>query len=303
MFNYNCSGSSVLKVDDLDNVMAGKQLFPLKYKGAGKPKCYRCSEAMTSLYVYGRINLDVLQPMYCNFIEDQAELSWFEKSLLERTTVLINYCTDCGWWYINEQEYVFHSDEDPILWLQACGSLQKYETPDDIPTDELRRYLHLKLAKLGDISPSKFEVLMGDFLKSEWKHAEVRHIGAKGGSGDGGVDFILIHADKEYLVQVKHRLISTKKREGVQFVRELNGVLKREGKNCGIFITSAPEYTEKAYAEVQKTITNNEGYEFYLLDRMDVEKWVAKPDAGLPWMPFIQSFGETKSQTSIFNFL
>lgn len=71
MFDYHCSDSSVLKVGVLDNVIAGRQLFPLRYSGYGKPRCHRCSETMTSRYEQGCVNLDVLQPMYINVVEHE----------------------------------------------------------------------------------------------------------------------------------------------------------------------------------------------------------------------------------------
>lgn len=198
-------------------------------------------------------------------------------------------CQDCGRW-VAEQQII---GKDVRYALQAVGCLQHFKSPENIPTDSLVTYLALQRVRLRDLSPALFERLVGEFLKSEWKACEVVHVGCAGGSGDDGVDFVLIREDDEYLVQVKHhpRYLRNKTsiKEGVKFVRELNGVLYREGKAKGLFVTAADGYTQAAQNEVKKTRKNVIGYDLVLLERLDINRWIARQAGNVsPWRQFMK---------------
>lgn len=206
---------------------------------------------------------------------------------LKMATVCL--CQDCGRWAV-EQTII---GEDFRYALQAVGSLQRFDAPDDMPTDALIQHLALQRLRLRDIPPSTFERLAGEFLKSEWEECEVRHVGSSGGRGDKGVDFILVSSKSDYLVQVKHhprdlrRTLTT--REGVEFVRELNGVLFREGKAKGIFITAASGFTTEAHKEIANARVSVPGYELVLLDRLDINRWITKQGQTTnPWRKFMK---------------
>ncbi len=204
-------------------------------------------------------------------------------------TASVYLCRDCGRWVV-EQQIV---GEDVRYALQAVGCLQHFKSPDNLPIDLLVEYIGLQRIRLRDLSPAVFERLVGEFLRSEWKECEVNHVGCTGGSGDEGIDFLLIRDSDEYLIQVKHHPQYLRKKpsfkEGVKFVRELNGVLFREGKAKGLFVTSARGYTKKAQNEVNTTRQNVVGYNLILLDRLDINKWISQQNKNKqPWRKFMK---------------
>jgi HJR/Mrr/RecB family endonuclease len=98
---------------------------------------------------------------------------------------------------------------------------------------------------------------MKDCLKDAHSPCEVIHTGK---TADGGVDLMMIlDNDESYLVQVKRRTNLSSK-EGVKVVRELNGVLFREGKAKGMIITTASGYTKPAVEETKIKTCLSESY-------------------------------------------
>ncbi len=199
-------------------------------------------------------------------------------------TCIVHVCSTCGRW-VATQEVI---GEEFRYVLQAVGSIRFFAEADDIPVEALADHLLFGRVRLRDISPKRFERVVMEFLRSEWRDCEVRHVGCCGGSGDRGVDLLLITGEDEYLVQVKHHpeLLERRSsaREGVKFIRELHGVLFREGKVKGVFVTSAAGFTHAAHREVQDSRQNNHGYDLVLVDRLDLNDWLCRSSAKrIPW--------------------
>lgn len=162
-------------------------------------------------------------------------------------------CIKCGWWKI-KWLYV-DTDNDTYAAKHLFGEVRHYDVSSlDIPVAALRNYLAKNPKHIAHTHPYQFEKLMYECLKVEYTDCEVVHIG---GTGDGGIDIKLIRSDKNtFLVQVKRRS-DLSKNEGVSVVRELNGVLFREGLSSGMVITSAKDYTSAAREETMiKTPTH-----------------------------------------------
>ena len=128
---------------------------------------------------------------------------------------------------------------------------------------------------------------MQDCLRSEYAPCEVYHVG-KTGDG-GGIDLKLVLSDKEtFLIQVKRRS-DLSKREGVNVVRELNGVLFREGVSKGMVISTARGYTKAAERELNVKTDTSETYLVRLLDYYDIVKMLNLPMVNpyRPWRDYI----------------
>lgn len=117
-----------------------------------------------------------------------------------------------------------------------------------------------------------FERLVADCLRHEFGPCVVHHVGASGGSGDGGVDVYMVKDDEVWLIQVKRRLNS--KPEPIQTIRLLNGVLLREGNCRGMVVTSAEAFSRNAAQETG--IRTPGSYSVRLIDRGGVMDMFSK---------------------------
>ncbi|MBR9972444.1 restriction endonuclease [Magnetospirillum sulfuroxidans] len=200
------------------------------------------------------------------------------------TNYSVDECLSCGWWRVDEST---GSDSMGLFISRTVGELRRYDTSSiSIPLDELRSHLRSNPKDLAWVNPTKFEKLMAACLRDAYSPCEVRHVG---GSGDGGVDIILVTSSSEkYLVQVKRRADLSKK-EGVSAVRELNGVLFREGECKGIVITTASGFTKSAKSETNIKTPTVGVYKVDLFDIADVVRLLgldARPNKK-PWELFV----------------
>jgi hypothetical protein len=157
----------------------------------------------------------------------------------------IGSCDTCGWWRI------FHGTlsgaDSNVAYDFTVAEAKRYDVAAmEVPIDSLRRHLLGEPTDLARVHPHVLERLIGDCLAAEFAPCEVIHLGR---TGDGGIDLLLVESDREpVLVQVKRRA-DVAGSEGINVVRELNGVLFREGFARGMVVTTANRYTRGARAE------------------------------------------------------
>jgi hypothetical protein len=198
-------------------------------------------------------------------------------------------CAGCGSW-----SAVTRVDDDPDDWglryvLHLAGALERFSSTDGLPAEELAMQLRLGGLRLADLTPKAFERLVARVLSDVWRDCEVQHVGVSGGRGDGGVDVVLVQEDRTHLVQIKHHPLhlgsDIARREGVKTIRELNGVLFREGIPRGIVVSSSPGYTRGAREEALATGATVDSYEMLMFDATDVGRWVSRSPAAAaaPW--------------------
>lgn len=93
------------------------------------------------------------------------------------------------------------------------------------------------LASIRELNWNQFELLIGQaFREKGYQVTETKE------GPDGGVDLILLKADRKYLVQCKHW---KKSKIGVKEVRELNGIVAARVAYGGILVTSG-KFTREA---------------------------------------------------------
>jgi hypothetical protein len=171
----------------------------------------------------------------------------------------------CNWWGIEERgadtdnrDYCFGFH---FLVSAVC---RWYDLESKgIPISAVRDFLtsHGEL-DLRSMHPWAFERLVAECLRHEFGPCEVHHVGVSGG-GDGGIDVYMLKDGTTWLVQVKRRL--NNKAESIETIRLLNGDLLREGKYCGMVVTSAETFSKNALAE---TVIKTPGpYAVRLIDR------------------------------------
>jgi len=194
----------------------------------------------------------------------------------------LHNCPHCGWWGLREswQDAEYHGESDYL----TSGILAEWDiSSKSIPISILTNYLQTKDPKSDyrQIDSQVFEKLIAECLKYEYAPCEVYHVGSRRGEGDGGVDILMIKDDTEWLIQVKRRV--NNKLESVDAVRMLNGVLLREGKRFGMFITSAANFTKDAKSETD--IKTPGAYGVRLINRGDIHGMIARLPRSLepPW--------------------
>jgi len=195
--------------------------------------------------------------------------------------LVVTACDNCGWWKVLAEYVDTYTDSFNANYY--FGNVKHYSPSDiEVPILALRSYLKNKPSHMAQVHPHVFEKLIQDCLRSEFDPCEVHHVGR---TGDGGVDLILVVSDKEsYLVQVKRRSDLTKN-EGVKVVRELNGVLFKEGKSKGMVVTTAKDYTKSAIDETKIKTKTEETYVMKLLKFDDIVSMLNLPTK-TPYKPW-----------------
>lgn len=228
---------------------------------------------------------EVMQCPYCQSITKSDWTSTPMDDDYESTECRLIVCPTCGWWQkCTRNNYICES------WLLGTwftdyltGEAYYYDISSlEVSICELRNFLKRHPKYLSHVHPTVFEKLIQDCFKSVFGPCEVIHIG---GSGDGGIDLKLTRGDMgTYLVQVKRRE-NLNGKEGVQVVRELNGVLFREGEAKGMVVTTARDFTEAAKKEIIIKTPTKESYEIKLLKLDDVVSMLQLPSVE-PYVPW-----------------
>lgn len=232
----------------------------------------------------GRVLARAKHCLYCNAALRKSftrELRFSERTFGWR--YIVATCDVCGWWcvthLIQEESWYFWSE----AYRHAFAALKRYdplavETPLALARDYLARNPH----KLARFDPFRFEDLMAECLTEVFGDGEVVKLG---GRQDGGLDIKAIRSNGETtLVQVKRRADFSKK-EGVVTVRELHGVMLREGVPRGMIITTAHDFSRAARDEVAQTRRTLHHYSMELLPLADVVSLLGVPAAPIkrPW--------------------
>jgi hypothetical protein len=200
----------------------------------------------------------------------------------------VGSCVKCGWWRILRRYAA--ADASDLSFMVADA--KHYDISDgDVPIAELRNFLARHPSNLAHVSPTALERLIQDCLRDEFAPCEVIHVGR---TGDGGIDLKLVHSDREpVLIQVKRRA-DLSQAEGVRVVRELNGVLFREGLARGMVVTTASRYTRGAHHEASEVLTAaaTNRYQVQLRAFSDVLAMLGltRRTGKLPWLDYLAEF-------------
>ena len=164
----------------------------------------------------------------------------------------LRYCLNCGWWDTEEDCHVEYPDPaDPKHYVAQTvhrrAVLREFDVAgSDVPVMALRQHLITHPTALHQLNPHRLERLVESIFR-DFMSCEAVHIG---GPGDGGVDLILVHGPRRYVVQVKRRQ-SASKAESVKSVREFIGAMVISGETRGIFVSTAPAFSRQAVRDAE----------------------------------------------------
>lgn len=192
-------------------------------------------------------------------------------------------CPACGWWCVTYkfEERLFAWDADE--YYHAYAVMRRFDPLAlSTPLSLAREYLSRNPHKLARFDPYRFEDLMADCLEDYFGDGEIVKLG---GRKDRGIDIKAVRAGgKTVLVQVKRRS-DFAKREGVKAIRDLHGVMLREGVPRGMVVTTAHDFTSEAKAEVAQARRHLRHYSMDLLPLADVVSLLGPAEASRepPW--------------------
>jgi len=145
------------------------------------------------------------------------------------------YCRNCRFW----QSRIY---SDPYGGCMLGPDNRAYisklrdfstELPDGCPS-ELGSFLRRNPDFLHLVAPPKFEKLVADIFRANFKTSEVMHVGRP---DDGGVDVLMVDSDdKQWLIQVKRRG-SAKASEGIATIRDMLGAMILSGTPRSIIVS------------------------------------------------------------------
>lgn len=175
------------------------------------------------------------------------------------------------------------------------GSLRVFDAADaKIPVEVLAAHVAKKSDLLHHVNPSVMETLVAAVFR-DFFSCEVTHCGR---SHDGGVDLLLVQGDQTIPIQVK-RHAKPDAVEQVKVVREMFGVLFRDGYKRGMVVSTAKRFSPEAIKEVNKVIAENrcDTFELVDLDRFaGMLRLVRNPDEQPPWLDLLPRFRSESAQ-------
>lgn len=170
-----------------------------------------------------------------------------------RQTEVVIQCPHCGWW-----EYQYKNSSDAVVdgirassIKYASATLKQFEdSSQDVPVDELRKYLLKKPEIMYNIDPHKMEELVRSIFKDFYPDCKVIALGK---THDGGKDAILIdNQGKHFFVSIKRRS-DPNATEGVDTIRDLLGAAMAEDNVTGcIYVSTADHFSSYAIKHMEK---------------------------------------------------
>jgi restriction system protein len=191
-------------------------------------------------------------------------------------------CESCGFWRVVHVKNIggFKNGE-PVVASRGVAKLYHVDSLE-VPLADLRRFLKRNPSHLAHVNPFVFEELIADCLRSAFPNSELVKVG---GRRDRGIDLMLLQTSGEnYLVQIKRRS-NIQRNEGVDVVRQLNGVIFRENAAKGLVITTAKHYTPHAVQETRVKSNRGIWQSIDLYGYEDIVHWLSLPNPS-PYEPW-----------------
>lgn len=165
--------------------------------------------------------------------------------------IVLRVCPNCRWWDFEEELICEKEAATGSYWAKSVhrrAILREYSIAgSDAPIESLQEHIARHPNQLSQISPERLEQLVGAVF-SEYMSCEAIHVG---GPNDNGIDLILIDGNRRYVVQVKRRQ-SQRKAEAVSGIREFLGAMVLDGTMKGLFVSTAPHFSENAVGTARK---------------------------------------------------
>jgi len=180
-------------------------------------------------------------------------------------------CRRCGWWSARKQWA--HLSMDGMHCYQSFravvrGKLRVFDTAEqDTPYQKAVEHLALGHARIAETHPRHVEQLVTDMLRE----ALPCKLELTKQSKDGGYDILGFESEGgPFLVEVKRY----QRPVGVEVIRELTGVLFREGMSRGLVVSAASGFTSGARQEASEIAVTrppfHHGIRLEFMDAQDV---------------------------------
>ena len=231
---------------------------------------------------------DLKKCLYCSTKLLKVEDEVYQKD--SHREYCLWYCRNCRFWQA-------HLYSDPHL---ACmpppdhcayfSKLRKFnkDLPEGCNT-ELASYIRSHPDFLHSCDPTHFEKIVTDVFRANYTNAEVLHVGRP---RDGGVDVLLIDAEKEeWLIQVKRRK-SQNSTEGVSTIRNILGVMTVKDVYKGIVVSTAKRFSRDAIQEAAKAKEGRSRMTVQLVDGGIFNKMLDPILPDRPWLLPISQLDE-----------
>lgn len=197
---------------------------------------------------------------YCSTKLLKVEDDMFQER--SRRDYCLWYCEYCRFWQARLYSDPFGECMPPPDHLAYVSKLREFNTRlPNVCSEEIAMNIRRDKHDVHFVNPKRFEKFVADVFRANYTNAEVVHVGKP---NDGGVDVLLIDAQKEqWLIQVKRRGIKRQSEE-VRTIRDLLGAMVAEGVCKGIVVSTAPRFSRAA----QKTATKAKVGDFHMTVRL-----------------------------------
>ena len=197
------------------------------------------------------------------------------------------YCRNCRFWQarLYSDRFMRHTPPDHQAYI---SKLREFNTnlPEGCNT-ELALYIRSHPNFLYSCDPTHFEKIVADVFRANYTNAEVRHVGQP---QDGGVDVLLIDAEKEqWLIQVKRRG-SPNSTEGVSTIRDMLGAMVVEGVGRGVVVSTANQFSRDAIQAAARAKVGPYRMNIQLVDSSIFNKMLDPILPDRPWLIPISEF-------------
>jgi hypothetical protein len=188
--------------------------------------------------------------------------------------VRVAICEICGWWMaVEDADQCNDGNANGV-----CGILESFDPGSaSVPLQVLAEELPRQLERIHDVHPRRMQELIGSVLSGVYA-CEVHQVGF---SRDGGVDLLLLTADKPIAVQVKRRQSATRA-EAVSGIREFIGATLLGRHRDVMYVTTAPRFSPDAKAAANSAVELQLVRSFNLIARSELSallRTVARHDS------------------------
>ena len=174
------------------------------------------------------------------------------------------YCQNCRFWQARLYSDPYLACMPPPDHWAYLSKLRKFNK--NLPegcSEELAVYIRAHPNLLYSFDPTHFEKFVADVFRANYVNAEVLHVGKP---NDGGVDVLLIDAEREqWLIQVKHRE-TPDIAERVSTIRDILGAMVVKGIGRGIVVSTANRFSPHAIQAAAKARVGPYGMTVQLVD-------------------------------------
>ncbi len=188
----------------------------------------------------------------------------------------LELCPRCAWWRFWSGNY--QCMDEPLYAVAASVAARFHQDLPDGYASELARALRQRPHLWHHATPTRLEKFVAEIFRANCSPCEVRHVG---GTGDGGVDVLLISAlGTRIPIQVKRRAGLTK-REPISTIREFLGALLLRDARIGVVVSTATGFTAPALNAV--AAARDRGFLIELADRSVLDDLLGPLIPHRPW--------------------